>query len=141
MVSDISRTLPQFAAIGSNQPPQESPSVNPAAPPRDNAPTLVDTVNISDQSRQAGGSIKAEQAQSDESKKQSVKREETNKAFNSAKSAGSTAKVQFVYNQKGDLSIRYMDNANRLIYQVPSELMLRLKEAAAKSASSVDTKV
>jgi hypothetical protein len=32
-----------------------------------------------------------------------------------------------------------MDTASRLIYQVPSELMLRLQEAVLKSDSSVDT--
>ena len=50
------------------------------------------------------------------------------------------SKVQFVYDLKGDVKVQYLDTADRVIYQVPSELMLHLKEAALKADSAVDTK-
>jgi len=100
----------------------------------------VDTISISDQSRQAGVVVKNEGTLSLEAQREKAKKEEASKANTLGKSDGVMSKVQFVYDQKGTLSVRYMDSANRLIYQVPSELMLRLKEAASQSDSSVNTK-
>ncbi|MBV5338993.1 MAG: hypothetical protein J0665_05455, partial [Deltaproteobacteria bacterium] len=74
-----------------------------------------------------------------DAKKEEAKREKPDQGSNGENSGGTVAKVQFVYNPEGNLSIRYMDTASRLIYQVPSELMLRLQEAVLKSDSSVDT--
>jgi hypothetical protein len=50
------------------------------------------------------------------------------------------AKVEVVYDQKGELITKYMDSANRLVYQTPSELMLRMKESAPKPELSVNMK-
>ena len=59
---------------------------------------------------------------------------------NRAISQRSAANVEFVYDLNGDLITRYLDSSRRLIYQTPSELMLRAQEAVSKSDSSVDTK-
>ena len=75
----------------------------------------------------------------DDIKKEDVIPPDTSKTINKEKSAGAMTQVQFAYDMKGDLSIRYVDSADRLIYQVPSELMMRIKEAASKLDSSVNT--
>lgn len=134
MVSDIAQTLPFISNAKSNQSPQEekrtlSPNAG-AVSTKDIKPILGDTINLSYQSRQTITDAKNEEA----------KKKETNKINDSGKYDMAIGKVQFVYDLKGVLSVRYMDSANRLIYQVPSELMLRLKEAASKSDSSVDMK-
>lgn len=97
---------------------------------RDSKANPVDKVSISDELRQTIADIKKEEAQKEDAK---VVKE-------SGKLDTAAAKVEFVYDLKGDLSIRYLDNASRLIYQVPSELMLSLMESLANSDSSVNTK-
>ncbi|MHB8123246.1 MAG: hypothetical protein ACYDG4_13950 [Desulfuromonadaceae bacterium] len=94
---------------------------------QDTGPVPVDTVSISSQSQQKAINLEKEDVQKEI--KQNI----------SDKSGGAVAKVQFVYNPKGELSLRYMDTASRLIYQTPSELMQRLTEALTKSGTSVDT--
>lgn len=142
--SNMTPSLPPLSGVKADAPtPEEvtTPSQiasEPAA--RDNKPVSEDTISISDQSRQAAIDAQKKEALVDEAKKQEAKRDETSRATNNAKSAGAIAKVQFVYNPKGALSIRYMDTASRVVYQVPSELMMRLTEAASKSDSSVDMK-
>jgi hypothetical protein len=84
--------------------------------------------------------VNKKEAQLEEAKKEKVIKEEANRVNVSEKSGRAPAKVQFVYDLKGELSVRYMDTASRLIYQVPSELMLQLRDAASKSDSPVDTK-
>jgi hypothetical protein len=134
MVSDIARTLTLLSNTKSALSPQEEKGVGTpsagAVSAKDSKPIPVDTISISSQSRQSTPDVKKEEA----------KKEETNRVNSGFKSDGARSKVQFVYDLKGNLSIRFMDTANRLIYQVPSELMLRLKEEASKSGSSVDTK-
>lgn len=94
----------------------------------------VDTVSLSSQSRHASSGGQDLQSTSEKEKKAETKSVTNDRAPD----YGFTA-VQFVYDPKGELSIRYMDSASRVIYQTPSELMLRLKEAIAKFDSSVDT--
>ncbi|MEI6306705.1 MAG: hypothetical protein WCP33_07775 [Deltaproteobacteria bacterium] len=131
--SGISQQLPSVSAAKSNSSPQEKGADSQRAGEvfaKDSKPIPVDTVSISYQLRQTANDVKKEEA----------KKEEANSVKNIDNSGKAAAKVQFVYDLKGDLSIRYMDNNNRLIYQVPSELMIRLSEAASRSDSSVDTK-
>ena len=90
----------------------------------------VDTVNISYRSPRTAAEVNKEE----------VKTEDTSTANSSANTDRSIAKVQFVYNPKGNLSIRYMDTSSRLIYQTPSELMLQMQETAPKSDAAVDTR-
>jgi hypothetical protein len=134
VVSDIVQTLPLLSNAVSNSSPQgENGTTSPSASAvvtRDSRPIPVDTISISYQSRLTVADVKKEDA----------KKEEANKVNNSGNPVRTMAKMQFVYDLNGDLSVRYMDTANRLIYQVPSELMIRLKEAASKADSSVDTK-
>ena len=134
MVSGIAQTpmlLSDFKP--SSSPEREKGTVlqnTAAVTTKDSDPVNVDTVSISDQSRQAITDAKREEA----------KKKEPDKANNGESPDGATARVQFVYNPEGTLSIRYMDTASRLIYQVPSEFLLRLQEAVLKSDSTVDTK-
>ena len=97
---------------------------------KENKSVPADTVSLSQQSLQT----------LTEAKKEAVKKEDTPTASGNARSDKAEAKVQFVYNMKGELSVKYMDTADRLVYQVPSELMLHQKEADAKSEASVNTK-
>lgn len=90
----------------------------------------VDKVSISEELRQTMADVKKEVA----------KKEKADPQKSTQKLDMAAAKVEFVYDLKGELSIRYLDNASRLIYQVPSELMLSLRESLANSDSSVDTK-
>lgn len=90
----------------------------------------VDTVNISYRSPRTAAEVNKEE----------VKTEDTSRANSSANTDRSIAKVQFVYNPKGNLSIRYMDTSSRLIYQTPSELMLQMQETAPKADTAVDTR-
>jgi F0F1-type ATP synthase membrane subunit b/b' len=101
-------------------------------------PAAVDRVSISFQSRQAIKDAKKEETAIEESEREKAIKEAASRT-NSGKSDGAAAKVQFVYDLNGELSIRYLDTADRLVYQSPSELMLQMKEAASKSDSSVDT--
>jgi hypothetical protein len=134
MVSGIAQMFTFLSDVKPGSSPESEKGAVPqnavAVAAKDGEPVNVDTVSISDQSRLAITDTKKEEA----------KREKPDKGSNVENSGGTVAKVQFVYNPEGNLSIRYMDTASRLIYQVPSELMLRLQEAVLKSDSSVDTK-
>lgn len=99
-------------------------------PAVDSKANLVDKVSISEELRQTMADVKKEEA----------KKEAAETVEKSAKPDVATAKVEFVYDLKGELSIRYLDSASRLIYQVPSELVLKLREALENSDTSVDTK-
>ncbi|MDD2539794.1 MAG: hypothetical protein PHH28_01975 [Desulfuromonadaceae bacterium] len=127
VVSGLAQTLPPFLNEKSNSSPQGDNPQNSGVALSDKA-IVADTVSFSSQPQQAGAV------------KEEAKKEQTKKVSSSEQSGSVMAKVQFVYNQKGDLSVRYMDAANRLIYQVPSELMMRMKEAASKLESPLDTK-
>ena len=94
---------------------------------KDSKAAPADTISMSSQLRQT----------LDEVKKENVQKVEAPAANNSGKSDVSMPKVQFAYDNKGTLTVKYMDASNNLIYQTPSELMLRMKEDADKS---VDTK-
>jgi hypothetical protein len=128
--------LPLHSAEKSNPSPKQKTASNPDASAvltKDSKPVPVDTVSISQQSHQAIINIEKEEPKKVEAQKQDVNQVAHNKEPNST--------IQYVYDLKGNLIINYMDSNNRLIYQVPTELNLFLKEAVAKAASSVDTKV
>ena len=98
-------------------------------PVKDMTTSPVDTVSISPLLQQTLAEIKQE----------AVKKEQANDAKNNNE-PDSAAKVQFFYNQRGDVGIKYLDSARRLVYQTPSVLMMQLKESLSKPDSSVDTK-
>lgn len=139
-VSGVDQMLPILSAFKSNlSVKDEKVPANPGSgtvSTRDSQQTPVDTVRISDQSRQAMSDVKKEEALIERANK-----EKSKNLLNSEVSDKAAAKVEFVYDLKGDLSIRYMDSSDRLVYQVPSELMLRMAEAGSKPDSSVDTKI
>ena len=134
-VSGVSLPLPIFQTGKSTPSPQEGSR---SAVPKSGValtkestplPVAVDTVSISVRTRQT--IINAN--------KEEVKKAEVINTGNSEKSDKAVARVEFVYDPKGDLIVKYMDSSSRLIYQAPSELMLSIREAALK-AESVDTK-
>ena len=116
-----------------------------AGEPKENKPVSVDTVRLSFQALQSSSDVKKDEAKvevkKDEAKKVEAKKEADGGVNNNVSSEGASAKVQFVYNQKGDLITKYLDSSGDLIYQVPSKLMLLSQETDSKSKSSVDTRV
>ena len=146
MVSDIAQKASRFSAAPSHSPQQEdklagsgsaaaTASATKYTPPKEN---VIDTVNLSGKSLQASSSIT--KTQIEDTKKLEQKKETLKKVEGTTNMGSTSSRVQFVYDQKGTLMVRYMDSADRLIYQVPSELMMRLKEMDFKTGSSVDTK-
>ena len=134
IASGITQTLPLLSKGKSNTPVLEEKLASTAgvAVAKESKSRQVpsDTISISSQLRVTIGDVK----------KESEKKVETSKEKGSEKTDGAMSKVQFAYDMKGDLTVRYMDVSNNLIYQIPSELMMRIKEAESKSDSSVNTK-
>lgn len=135
IASGITQTLPQLSAGKQNASRQEdrvsSPAVT-ASATKESGPVSADTVSISSQLRQTINDVE----------KELVKKVETSKENSNDNISVVMPKVQFAYDMKGELSVKYMDASNNLIYQSPSELMIRMKaEAASKLDSAVDMKV
>lgn len=106
---------------------------------KDRISASVDTVSLSSQSRQAVADVKKEETAVKAAEREKVVEKESAIA-NSEGSNEVAAKVEFVYDQNGELSVKYMDTSGRLVYQLPSELQLQMKEAASKADTTVDTK-
>jgi hypothetical protein len=140
-VSGISQTAPRLnQAPFQGSSPQEAKvngsSTLGAPVAKEGKQKVVDTVSLTEQSQRVIGDVKKE-----ETKKDDVKKEEAKRAASREKADAAPAKVQFVYDLKGELVIKYKDNADRVIYQVPSELKVRQSESLLKSNISFDTKV
>lgn len=144
VVSSITQSTPKLSTMRSSSPSaparQEESRTSPvnatAGVAKDNKPVSVDTVKISFQALQSGSDVKKDEAKKVESKKETAA-----DVNNNASSESASAKVQFVYNQKGDLVTKYLNSSGDLIYQVPSKLMILSKEIDEKSNASVDTRV
>jgi len=119
-------------------PKEEKPNVSPldvaASVAKGGKPVSADTVNISSEAIKVATDIKKDEPKKTDPKKDAVvglnKNEQTEKA---------TAGIQFVYNQDGDLITKYLDLSGNIVYQVPSKLMLLMKELSPNSLS-LDTK-
>jgi len=57
------------------------------------------------------------------------------------KAGGRIGSVIFAYNSKGDLRVRFMDSANKLVYQTPPVMMARMMDLMLHADSSVSAKV
>lgn len=134
IVSGITSQTPPLLSTGkSNTSAQDGIATGtpPASPARESKPSPADTISISSQLLQTINEVKKELAT----------KVETVKENSSEKSTVVMSKVQFAYDMKGDLSVRYMDASNNIIYQTPSELMIRMKEEAdSRLNSAVNTK-
>lgn len=143
-VAGLNLALPLFSDAKSSPPPQVGVAAASQGvleiPANISSPFSADTVSISSQSRQAVAGVKKEELPLEVVKKEKAKKEEASIRANGESTEQALSKVQFVYDQKGELSVRYMDASERLIYQIPSEIMLYLREAALKTGSSVDMK-
>lgn len=139
MVSSVSKSTLNPAAKDIKAADVPVPTATSA---KENAKIAGDTVALSTESQKTDAVVKSTEFNHEvEDKKkmeaglQSILVEKTEKFDKSI------AKVQFSYNLKGEISLRYLDTSNNLIYQVPSELMMQLKDSASKSETSVNTKV
>jgi len=112
-----------------------------ANPANDRSPLFSDTVSLSYHSRQAVAGEVTKELPSEVAKKEKAKKEAVNIRMNAEGFERALSKVQFVYDERGDLIVKYMDASDRLVYQIPSELMLYQKESALKAGSSVDASV
>jgi len=138
MTPDVTLNPAQAVSLLSNGTPHSArQEAGPATPvpqsevvAKESKPNAGDTVSLSPQVQQA----LAEAEQKDAKK---LEREPVSKKEASNRSA---AKVEFVYDLKGELITRYLDTANRLVYQTPSELMLLMKEGDSKAKTAVNTK-
>lgn len=138
----LAQVLPQFSNAGSkplSQVDKGVPAQSDASSPENAAVISGVTVSISSESRLALSDVKKEEVPLEAAEREKAKKDEK-RVVNGESAEGASSKVQFVYDQKGELSLRYLDASDRLIYQTPSELMLSLREAALKADSSVDTK-
>lgn len=64
------------------------------------------------------------------------KKEEKEKVKDAVRQASN---VVWAYNSKGDLRIKYMDSANRVIYQSPPQIYARMYDLMLEMKTSVDT--
>jgi uncharacterized FlaG/YvyC family protein len=139
MALSIDQALPLLSNAKFGPSPQEdkagSTSGGGVVLSKDSKLIPVDTVNISSQSRQTITDAAKEKSLAEEAIKNEI-----NTVNKKEKSDRTAAKVEFAYDLNGDLITRYLDSTSRLVYQTPSELMLRLKETILKSDFSVDTK-
>jgi hypothetical protein len=141
-VSGIIASPKVYSAVAGDSPARDDKAAVSASPAAgvavkgDQSSPFSDTITISLQSRQAVVDAKKEEAKREKAQKDSADKPDT-----SGKSGSSIARVEFVYDLKGDVSVRYLDTADRLVYQVPSELTLQMREAVAKSETSIDTTV
>lgn len=115
-------------------------AVQPAATVlHDSKASATDTVSISDLSRRAVAAATKPLTADEETKK---KRNEPAAPQNFTDTQGTTvAKVEFTYDSKGERIVRYLDTADRLVYQQPSELTLQLNEHSKKTADLLNTRV
>jgi hypothetical protein len=97
---------------------------------KESKPVTVDSVSITSQLQPAKSDVK----------KAETKKDSANIVVSNDSSESPAAKVEFVYDLNGDLITKYMDSSNRLVYQTPTELLLRLQKTSMKSDASVDTK-
>jgi hypothetical protein len=102
---------------------------------------VIDTVSISSQSGPAVGGGMAKEVAPEVTNKERAKKEAASVRVKLQSSEQAPAKVEFVYNQRGELIVKYMDASDRLVYQIPSELMLFQREFASKLSLSVDANV
>jgi len=145
MVQDINQSVSFISDAQLNLPLQPGRSVASSIKAGSSAAEVsavfFDTVSISFQSRQTVAGEEEKGLSPEVVKKEKAKKEEENTRIIEESSQRKLSKVQFVYNQRGDLIVKYMDASDRLVYQIPSDLMLFQKETALKVGASVDSSV
>ena len=74
-------------------------------------------------------------------KLQDTKRESGKKGANAADSnqARTMQSIQFAYNNKGDLRIKFTDSRSKLVYQTPPVYFSRMSDLMARPELSVNT--
>jgi hypothetical protein len=56
------------------------------------------------------------------------------------KPAGVVSHVVVAYNQQGKTRIKFMDNRNNVVYQIPSEMVAKIEDLMMKPETSTDVK-
>jgi hypothetical protein len=69
--------------------------------------------------------------------KQQNSAKETN---NQNKTESASSHVIEEYNAKGELRVKFVDNKNNIIYQIPSEMVAKMQDLMMKSDVSADAK-
>ncbi|MBI2353524.1 MAG: hypothetical protein HYV06_00605 [Deltaproteobacteria bacterium] len=72
-----------------------------------------------------------QEARKEEAEREEGSREQPSRTMNN---------ILFAYNFRGDLRIRFMDSASKLVYQMPPVLVARLSDIMMRPDSSVNTK-
>jgi hypothetical protein len=119
--------------VSSNTPSQDKPVVpasNNIQPIKVQPFSPVDTVSILNRAKE----------DSTETRNETARNENLKKAQNEGDSSRPIGNVDFSYTFKGDLRVRFMDRGNRLIYQIPPELVARVEDTISQPNSSIDTK-
>ena len=141
VIPGLSQSLPLFSNTSRESSPVETKAAAPERTPtvvtREDKTVAVDTISISDQSRRAVTDAQKQAAAADEAQKKKDPPEVL--LSNKVKSDAAVAKVEFTYDAKGEKVVKYMDTTDRLVYQLPSELTLQLRESTPKSDSVVST--
>lgn len=104
-------------------------------PANDKQTNPVDRVSIAGKAQPVGSDAGTDTK--NEAKKKEAQPTKTNDEQKTGRAVG---EIQFDYNYKGDLRVRFMDKSNSLIYQIPPELVARVTDTIAKAQSSVDMK-
>ncbi|HEX9078564.1 MAG TPA: hypothetical protein VF795_03175 [Desulfuromonadaceae bacterium] len=117
----------QFGAAGSVSSGQDTNSSAQAPdkiPTQDTSLSAMDTVTITNKSQGPAPAANKDKPNSENSKQD--------------QSARTMKDVLFAYNFKGKLRIRFMDSANRLIYQIPPVMVARTQDLMQRSDLAVD---
>lgn len=96
---------------------------------------VVDSVDISGRSRLAAEAREGVVAYTDDV----VVRNDAEIVRAPEEPAAAAAKVEFDYDNSGEKVMKFMDNSDRLVYQLPSELTLQLRESTDKADHIVNT--
>jgi len=72
----------------------------------------------------------------------SAAKQSPNKEINNQKKTQlATSHVIEEYNAKGELRVKFVDNKNNVIYQIPSEMVTKMQDLMLKSETATNAKV
>ena len=69
-----------------------------------------------------------------------LKQNTSKENINQKKAPAATSHVIEEYNAKGELRIKFVDNKNNIIYQIPSEMVSKMQDLMLKSDVPTDAK-
>ena len=126
----VAPASPQVAVSTATVPapaPEARTQSNEETPAREQQTVSADTVTIMNKVLDTKHQTKKDEAKKDENKREQ-------QPFRTMDD------ILFAYNFRGDLRIRFMDSASKLVYQIPSVLVARMSDLMAHPESSVNIK-